>query len=67
MTISRPFSLNVWWKYRDDGLSVFKNISGPQSEKIKKYFQQIFRENGLDIIIQCNMKTVLNKQSQLQQ
>ena len=38
--------------YRDDGLAVFKNISGPQSEKIKKHFQQIFRENGLDIVIQ---------------
>ena len=43
--------------YRDDGLAVFKSISGPQSEKIKKHFQQIFRENGLDIVIQCNMKT----------
>ena len=24
--------------YRDDGLAVFKNVSGPQSEKIKKNF-----------------------------
>ena len=26
--------------YRDDGLAVFKNTSGPQSDKIKKTFQK---------------------------
>ena len=30
--------------YRDDGLAVFKNISGSQAEKFKKYFQNIFRK-----------------------
>ena len=44
--------------YRDDGLAVFKNLSGPENEKIKKDFQKIFKENGLDIVIQCNMKVV---------
>ena len=44
--------------YRDDGLAVFKNLSGPENERIKKDFQKIFKENGLDIIIQCNMKIV---------
>ena len=44
--------------YRDDGLAVFKNTSGPQSEKIKKSFQKMFKNKGLDIIINCNMKTV---------
>ena len=44
--------------YRDDGLAVFKNISGPQSERIKKNFRKLFRENGLDIVIQCNLKIV---------
>ena len=44
--------------YRDDGLAVFKNISGPQAEKIKKSFQSIFKQNGLDIVIQCNLKIV---------
>ena len=28
--------------YRDDGLAGFKSVSGPQSEKIKKYFQKVF-------------------------
>ena len=44
--------------YRDDGLAVFKNLSGPENEKIKKDFQKILKENGLDIVIQCNMKVV---------
>ena len=44
--------------YRDDGLAVFKNISGPQAEKIKKDFQKVFKDNGLDIVIKCNMKIV---------
>ena len=31
---------------------------GPQSEKIKKFFQRTFKNKGLDIIINCNMKIV---------
>ena len=41
-----------------DGLLVFKNTSGSQSEKIKNTFQKIFKNKGLDIIINCNMKIV---------
>ena len=44
--------------YRDGGLAVFKNTSGPQSEKITKTFQRMFKNKGLDIIINCNMKIV---------
>ena len=44
--------------YRDDELAVFKNKSGPGSEKIKKSIQAIFRENELKITIQCNLKIV---------
>ena len=44
--------------YRDDGLAVFKNISGPEAEKIKKDLQNIFKNNGLEIVIACNMKVV---------
>ena len=39
-------------------MAIFKNISGPQSEKIKKTFQKMFKNKGLDIIINCNMKIV---------
>ena len=44
--------------YRGDGLSIFKNCSGPQMEKLKKHLQKIFKNNGLDVIIECNMKVV---------
>ena len=44
--------------WRDDGLAVFNNVSDPQNEKIKKEFQKIFKGNGLNIVIQCNMKVV---------
>ena len=44
--------------YRDDGLSVFKDISGPDAERIKKDFQRIFKKAGLDLVISCNMKIV---------
>ena len=30
--------------YRDDGLSIFKNCSGPQMEKIKKRLQKVFKD-----------------------
>ena len=45
--------------YRDDGLSIFKNCSGPQIEKIKKHLQKEFNSNDLDVIIEFNM-TVVN-------
>ena len=45
--------------YRNDGLSIFDNCSGPQIEKIKKQLQKVLNNNGLDvIIIKCNMKRV---------
>jgi len=56
--IAEKFDKNNIGLYRDDGLAVFKNISGPQSEKIKKQFQKHFKDNGLDIVIKCNMKIV---------
>ena len=45
--------------YRDDGPTVFKNISGPESECIKRNFQALFKKCGLEIIIaECNKKVV---------
>ena len=44
--------------YRDDGLAIFKNVSGPTSEKIKKQLQASFKQKGLQIIIECNLKVV---------
>ena len=41
--------------YRDDGLCCFGNISGPDSQKIKKNFLKIFKSNGLSITVECNL------------
>ena len=56
--LSKKYNKNDFGLYRDDGLAVLKNKSGPQSEQVKKNIQKIFKEHGLDIIIQCNMKIV---------
>ena len=56
--ISNKYNPSNIGLYRDGGLAVFKNTSGPQSEKIKKNFQKMFKNKGLDIIINCNMKIV---------
>ena len=53
--LSKKYNKNDFGLYRDDGLVVLKNKSGPQSEQVKKNIQKIFKEHGLDIIIQCNM------------
>ena len=39
-------------------MAVFKNVSGPHCEKIKKEFQKLFRQHGLKLIIKCNLKIV---------
>ena len=44
--------------YRDDGLVLFKDKSGPELEKIKTLVQSIFWENELKITIQRNLKIV---------
>ena len=56
--LSTKYNKNNFGLYRDDGLAVLKNKSGPQSEQAKKNIQKIFKEHGLDVIIQCNMKVV---------
>ena len=39
-------------------LAVFKNISGPELQRVKKNFQSLFKKYGLVIIIECNKKVV---------
>ena len=56
--ISKKYDKNDIGLYRDDGLVVFKNIRGPESERIKKNFQSLFEKYGLEIIIECNKKVV---------
>ena len=42
--------------YRDDGLGVFHNIPKPEIERQKKQIAKRFKECGLSITIQCNLK-----------
>ena len=56
--LSKKYNKNDFGLYRDDGLAALKKKSGPQSEQVKKNIQKIFKDHGLDIIIQCNMKVV---------
>ena len=41
-----------------NSIAIFLNISGPQADKIRKHFQAIFKTNGLDLEIDCNLKIV---------
>ena len=56
--IGNKYNPNNIGLYKDGRMTVFKNTSGPQSENIKKTFQKMFKNKGLDIIIYCNMKIV---------
>ena len=56
--ISEKYNKNDVDLYRDDGLATFKNISGPDSERIKKNFQSLFKKYGLEILTECNKKVV---------
>ena len=44
--------------YYNDGLAIFKNVSGPDFEKIKKHFCKLFKDHDLELTIQCNRKVV---------
>ena len=44
--------------YRGDSLSIFKNKSGAQLQKIKKKLQRLFEEYDLEITIESNQKIV---------
>ena len=46
--------------YKDDGLAILKNTSGPAPEKLKKKFQKLVKEKDLNIIVQCNLKIANN-------
>ena len=54
--LSRKYNKNNISVYRDDGLAVFRNIRGPQIEKIKKHFQNIFPKTNSCITVKCNFK-----------
>ena len=57
--LSKNYNKKYIGLYRDDGLAIFKNVSGSEAEKIKKDIQKLFKDNHLNITIQCNLK-ILN-------
>ena len=56
--LSKKYNKNNFRLFRDDGLAVLRNKSGPQSEQVKKNIRKIFKEHAQYLIIQCSMKVV---------
>ena len=42
--------------YRDDGLGCFQNLSGPESEKVKKKLRKIFKQIELSNTVECSLQ-----------
>ena len=42
--------------YRDDGVGIFKNMSGPEVERKKKELVKISKNNRLSITVKTNIK-----------
>ena len=43
--------------YRDDGLGVLRNLSDPETERLRKGIIKISKDCGLSIAIKMNLKT----------
>ena len=56
--ISEKYDTSSIGLYRYDGLSVFKNKSGTQLERIKKSLQKTFKDFGLKIVAESNFRIV---------
>ena len=44
--------------YRDDGLGIIRNSSGPEIDRMRKQIINVFKECGHNIVIKMNLKTV---------
>ena len=49
--LANNYGTNNIGLYRDDGLAIFKNTTGPQAERTRKEITRRFREHGLKITI----------------
>ena len=57
--LSNVYGSNTLGLYRDDGLACFNNVSGPESDRIRKNIISIFKERfGLNITISINARLV---------
>ena len=41
--------------YRDDGLAILQNISGPEAERIRKKVIKVFKDHGLQLTIKSGL------------
>ena len=55
--LANKYGTNNIGLYRDDGLAIFKNTTGPQAERTRKEIRRRFKEHGLKITIQSNLPT----------
>ena len=55
-TLGNKFGNKNIGLYRDDGLACLKNLNGHKSDKLRKYITKLFKEMGLNLPIQTNLK-----------
>ena len=55
-TLGEKFGERNIGLYRDDGLAYFENLNGHQSDKLRKDITKIFKDMGLNVTIQTNLK-----------
>ena len=49
--LTKRFGHNKIGLYRDDRLGCFQNVSGPESEKVKKKLCKILKQSGLALLL----------------
>ena len=54
--LTKEFGHDKIGLYRDDGLGCFQNLSGPESEKVKKKLWKVFKQSGLSVTVECNLQ-----------
>ena len=54
--LRKEFGNNKIGLYRDDGVSCFQNLSGPESEKIDKKLFKNFKQHWLNITVECHLR-----------
>ena len=54
--LGNKFDKNSFGLYRDDGVALFKNINVRRTDKIRKEFHQLCKENGLSLEIALRKK-----------
>ena len=56
--ISQKYPMNDTGLYRDDGLAIVRSNSGRQADQYRKTVTKIMKDNGLRVVVKCNLKIV---------